>query len=191
MNTLKKGAAVLAAALLMAGSAAALPMTEMRAQDLLMMAPALKESLKLNPNQQTLWQQTESRTRTLLRERQSRTERMQAGALQALQGKNVELRELTGALDAENAAEAAEEKQLREWWLTVNDALDENQRGLVGVFLAEQLQRKPEGPGGGGGAPRSEGGGGGHRGGPGGGGGGGSGVSGGMGGLGGGINIGR
>jgi len=188
MNTLKKGVAALAAALLMGGTAAALPMTEMRAQDLLMMAPALKESLKLNPNQQTLWQQTEGRTRTLLRERQSRTEKMQAVALQALQGKNVELRELTGALDAENAAEAAEERQLREWWLTMNDALDENQRGLVGVFLAEQLQRKPEGPGGGGGAPRGEGGGG-HRGGP--GGGGGSGVGGGMGGMGGGINIGR
>ncbi|GGX84279.1 hypothetical protein [Pseudoduganella dura] len=185
MNTLKKGAAALAAALLVAGTAFALPMAEMRAQDLLMMAPALKEALKLNANQQTLWQQTEGRTRTLLRERQSRTEKMQAAALQALQGKNVELRELTGALDAENAAEAAEEKQLREWWLTVNDALDESQRGAVAVFLAEQLQRKPEGPGtGGGGAPRGEGGG--HRGGPGGGG-----SGGGMGGIGGGINIGR
>jgi hypothetical protein len=192
MNTLKKGAVALAAALLVAGTASALPMTEMRAQDLLMMAPALKESLKLNANQQTLWQQAESRTRTLLRERQSRTEKMQAAALQALQGKDVELRELNGALDAENATEAGEEKLLREWWLTMNDALDENQRRAVGVFLAEQLQRKPEGPGGGGGggggAPRGEGGGGGHRGGPGGGGGG---VSGGMGGMGGGINIGR
>jgi hypothetical protein len=189
MNTWTKGAAGLAAALLMAGTASALPMADLRAQDLLMMAPALKESLKLNANQQTLWQQTEARTRTLLRERQSRTEKMQAATLQALQGRDLELRELSGALDAENAAEAGEEKQLREWWLTVNDALDENQRRAVGVFLAEQLQRKPEGPGGGGGAPRSEGGGG-HRGGPG-GGGGGSGAGGGMGGIGGGINIGR
>lgn len=191
MNTLKKGAAVLAAAWLLAAPALALPALEMRAQDLLMMAPALKESLKLNPNQQTLWQQTESRTRALLRERQSRTERMQAAALQALQGSDVELRELGGALDAENAVEAAEEKQLREWWLTVNDALDASQRRAVAVFLAEQLQRKPEGPGGGGGgaAPRGEGGGG-HRGGPG-GGPGGSGAAGGMGGMGGGISIGR
>lgn len=188
MNMLKKGAAALAAALLMAGPAVALPMMEMRAQDLLMMAPALKDSLKLNANQQTLWQQTESRTRTLLRERQSRAERMQAASLQALQGKDVELRDLAGALDAESAAGLAEEKQLREWWLTVNDALDETQRRTVAVFLAEQLQRKPEGPGGGnGGAPRSDGG---HRGGPGGGGPGG-GMGGGIGNMGGGISIGR
>lgn len=187
MNTLKKGAAALAAALLMTGTASALPMMEMRAQDLLMMVPALKESLKLNANQQTLWQQTESRTRALLRERQSRTERMQAATLQALEGKDVELRELTAALDTESATELAEEKQLREWWLTMNDALDETQRRAVAVFLAEQLQRKPEGPGGGGGAPRGEGGGG-HRGGPGGGPGG---MGGGMGGMNGGISIGR
>ncbi|GGY25753.1 hypothetical protein [Pseudoduganella albidiflava] len=191
MNTLKKGAAALAAALLIAGPAGALPMMDMRAQDLLMMAPALKDSLKLNANQQTLWQQTESRTRALLRERQSRAERMQAASLQALQKADVELRDLAGALDGEGGAELAEQKQLREWWLTVNDALDETQRRAVAVFLAEQLQRKPEGPGGGnggGGGPRGEGGGG-HRGGPGGGAGGG--MGGGMGNIGGGIGIGR
>lgn len=188
MNMLKKSAAALAAALLMAGSASALPMMEMRAQDLLMMAPALKDSLKLNANQQTLWQQTESRTRALLRERQSRAERMQAAALQALENPGVELRDMAGALDREGTTALAEEKQLREWWLTVNDALDESQRRAVAVFLAEQLQRKPEGPGGGnGGAPRGEGGG--HRGGPGGGPGGG--MGGGMGNMGGGISIGR
>ena len=188
MNILKKSAAALAAALLMAGSASALPMMEMRAQDLLMMAPALKDSLKLNANQQTLWQQTESRTRALLRERQSRAERMQAAALQALENPGVELRDLAGALDREGATALAEEKQLREWWLTVNDALDESQRRAVAVFLAEQLQRKSEGPGGGnGGTPRGEGGG--HRGGPGGGPGGG--MGGGMGNMGGGISIGR
>lgn len=188
MNMLKKGAAALAAALLIAGPAGALPMMDMRAQDLLMMAPALKDSLKLNANQQTLWQQTENRTRALLRERQSRAERMQAASLQALQEADVELRDLAGVLDGEGAAELAEEKQLREWWLTVNDALDEPQRRAVAVFLAEQLQRKPEGPGGGnggggGGGPRGEGGG--HRGGPGGK------AGGGMGNIGGGIGIGR
>lgn len=186
MNMLKKGAAALAAALLLAGPALALPLMEMRAQDLLMMAPDLKQSLKLNPNQATLWGQTESRTRTLLRERQSRAEKLQAAALQALQAREVELRDMTGALDAEDARVAAEEKQLREWWLTMNDALDESQRHAVAVFLTEQLQRKPEGPGGNGGPPRGDGEGR-PRGGPGGAGG----MGGGMGGKGGGgINIG-
>lgn len=142
---LKKSAAAAALALAFAVAAHATPVMEMRAEDLLLMAPALKESLKLNANQATLWAQTESRTRALLRERQSRRERLQAAGKQALEAKDVELRELSGALEAELAASSAEEKQLRELWLTVNDALDEDQRHTVAVFLGEQLSRI-EGP---------------------------------------------
>lgn len=142
---LKKSATAAALALAFAISAQATPVMEMRAEDLLLMAPALKESLKLNANQSTLWAQSEARTRALLRERQSRRERLQAASKQALEAKDVELRELNGALDAEEAAASAEEKQLRELWLTVNDALDENQRHTVAVFLGEQLARV-EGP---------------------------------------------
>lgn len=141
---LKKSATAAAVALAFA-AAHATPVMDIRAEDLLLMAPALKEFLKLNANQATLWAQTESRTRALLRERQSRRERLQAASKQALEAKDVELRELTGALDAEQAAASAEEKQLRELWLTVNDALDENQRHTVAVFLGEQLSRV-EGP---------------------------------------------
>lgn len=132
-------------ALMLAGSPAvfATPVMDMHAEDLLVMAADFRKELNLNANQQTLWQQTESRTRTLLRERQSRREKMQAASRAALDGKDVELRELVGGLDAETAATAAEEKQLREWWLVVNDALNETQRRQVAVFLAEQMQRMP------------------------------------------------
>ena len=169
---MKRFCTLAALALALSGSAHATPVMDWRAPDLIMMAPDLKASLKLNANQATLWSQTESRTRALLRERQSRQEKLQAQGLQALQGKNVELRDLTGALDAEEGAVAQENRQLREWWLIVNDALDEVQRQTVAVFLAEQLQRKPEGPGRGE-APQHRGEGheerGGHKGGPGGG----------------------
>lgn len=121
--------------------ALAVPVMEMRAEDLLAMAAEFRKELNLNANQSTLWQQTESRTRTLLRERKSRRERMQAALRPALDGKDVELRELAGGVEAEAAASAAEEKQLRAWWLEVNDALDETQRKQVAVFLAEQMQR--------------------------------------------------
>jgi hypothetical protein len=121
--------------------ALAVPVMEMRAEDLLAMAAEFRKELNLNANQSTLWQQTESRTRTLLRERKSRRERMQAALRPALDGKDVELRELAGGVEAEAAASAAEEKQLRAWWLDVNDALDETQRKQVAVFLAEQMQR--------------------------------------------------
>jgi hypothetical protein len=134
----------LALALALAGAAApvlAVPVMDMRAEDLLTMAADFRKELNLNANQLTLWQQTESRTRTLLRERQSRRERMQLAIRPALDNKDVELRELAGGVDAEDAASAAEDKQLREWWLGVNDALNETQRKQVAVFLAEQMQR--------------------------------------------------
>ncbi|AVR99015.1 hypothetical protein C9I28_02600 [Pseudoduganella armeniaca] len=179
---MQRSTRLLALAAAFCGSALATPVMDWRAPDLLMMAPDLKGTLKLNANQATLWNQTESRTRALLRERQSRQEQLQARALQALQANGVELRALAGALDGEDTTLLAENHQLREWWLTVNDALDDVQRQAVAVFLAEQLQRKPEGPGRGDGPPRGEAGGGGH--------GGHKGAMGGMGGGPGGINIG-
>src|SRR4051812_38594741 len=119
----------------------ALPVMEMHAEDLLPMAAELKKSLNLNGNQQTLWQQTESKTRQLLRDRQSRREHLQAATKAATEGKSVELRDVNAAIDAETAASAAEEKQMREWWLVVNDALSESQRQIVVQLVGEQLQR--------------------------------------------------
>ncbi|MQA22201.1 hypothetical protein [Rugamonas rivuli] len=122
----------------------ALPVMEMRAEDLLPMAAELKKSLNLNANQQILWQQTESKTRNLLRERQARRERLQAATLEATKGANVELRDLAKAVDEETTAAASEEKLLREWWLTVNDALNETQRQTVVQLVGEQLLRVPD-----------------------------------------------
>ena len=134
-----------------AATASAVPIAEMRLQDLLPMAPDFKTELKLNPNQQILWQQVEGKTRQLLRERQSRRERLQAGVQKALAAPNVELRELLAGLDQEATLSLAEEKQVREWWLTVNDALDEHQRQAVAVFIAAQMARVMDG-----GAPHGE-----------------------------------
>lgn len=122
----------------------ALPVMEMRAEDFLPMAAELKKSLNLNPNQHILWQQTESKTRNLLRERQARRERLLAATLEGSKGANVELRDLAKAVDEETTASALEEKLLREWWLTVNDALNETQRQAVLQLVGEQLQRVPD-----------------------------------------------
>ena len=128
-----------------AASASAVPIAEMRLQDLLPMAPDFKTELKLNANQQILWQQVESKTRQLLRERQSRRERLQAGVQQALASPNLELRDLLAGMDNESTVSLAEEKQVRAWWLGVNDALDERQRQAVAVFIAGQLARVMDG----------------------------------------------
>ena len=144
----------------MLSPAFAVPVMDMRAEDFLPLAADLKQQLKLNANQQTLWQQTESRTRNLLRERKSRRERLQAVALTAAQTPGVELRDVARTVEAESTASASEEKQLREWWLIVNDALDETQRGIVAQQLNEHLLRVQDngGPGPGRGERRDDGG---------------------------------
>jgi len=138
-------AVALAGALLLAGALAlpalAVPVLDMHAEDFLPMADDLRKALNLNPNQQTLWQQTESKTRNLLRERKARRERLQAATQAGTQGANVELRDLSKAIDEESNAAAAEEKLLREWWLTVNDALNESQRRIVAQQVSEHLLR--------------------------------------------------
>lgn len=127
----------------------AVPVMDMRAEDLLPMAAEFRKSLNLNANQQTLWAQVESRSRALLRERKARRERVQEATRQGLLAQSVELRELQAGLEAEQAASAAEERQLREWWLGINDALDDRQRQAAAKFLLDQLLRMEEGLGGG------------------------------------------
>jgi multidrug efflux pump subunit AcrB len=186
-SVLRRFSAALALSALLS-PAFALPVMEMRAEDYLPMASELKKSLSLNANQQTLWAQTESKTRNLLRDRKARREQLQAATLAGAQGASVELRELAKAIDQETTISAAEEKQLREWWLTVNDALSESQRQTVAQTLAEQLQRVPDN-GGGARSERKEEGGGEHRGGKGGGRGGMGGGGMGMGVGAGGVNV--
>jgi len=153
-------ALALAGALLLAGTmpspALAVPVLDMRAEDFLPMADDLRKALNLNPNQQILWQQTESKTRNLLRERKARRERLQAATQAGTQDPNVELRDLTKAIDEETNAAAAEEKLLREWWLTVNDALNESQRRIVAQQVGEHLLRVPDNGGGPRGGERKE-----------------------------------
>jgi hypothetical protein len=122
----------------------ATPVMDMRADDLLPMASEFRKSLNLNANQQTLWLQVEGRSKAILRERQARRERLQQALKTGLEGAKVELRELNGPLEAEAAASALEDKALRELWLGVNDALDENQRQQVATLVAEQLMRVPD-----------------------------------------------
>jgi hypothetical protein len=188
MNPTSLVRAAALALILHSGVAAASPLMDLRAGDLLAMAPELRKALALNANQQLLWQQSEARTRAILRERQGRRERLQAQATALAQDPGAELRTLDTAADAEAQASAAEDKALREQWLLLNDALDDRQRTQVLRFLADQLERVRDG-----GPARGEEGGkreGGREGGPGGPGGGRGRPGGGMGGMQGGVSVG-
>ena len=153
----------------------AVPLMDMRAEVLVPMASQFKQSLNLDANQQTLFGQVEGRSRAILRERTHRREALQEQAKAILAKPDVELRDLNKLVEAESAASGGEDKQLRELWLGLNDALTDKQRAQVATLLNEQLLRvvpegRPSGERGSGeGGNRGMGGRGGHRGGMGGG----------------------
>jgi hypothetical protein len=145
---LRAGARLAIALALVAGAAPAfaVPVFSIHAEELMAMAPDLRKSLSLNPNQQILWGQVDTRSRAILRERAARRERLQRQAKTVVTTPAPELRTLGAAMDAEDAAVQAEDKQLRDLWLTMNDALDEKQRAQVAQFVAEQMERVEDGP---------------------------------------------
>lgn len=124
-----------------AGTAHAVPLTDLRAEDLLPMAGDLKQSLGLSANQQTLWSKAEAASRTILRDRARRRTALQEWARTLLASPDADLRKLDAATDAESATANAEDRQLRALWLDVNDGLDDNQRRRVAGRLGEQLLR--------------------------------------------------
>lgn len=119
----------------------AINVMDLKSEQLLFAASDLKDTLTLTPNQQTLWQQSTAKATTLLRARQKRRGTLQTEVKAKLADPQVELRELGGAIDQESELAAAEDKQLRELWLTVNDALDDQQRAKVTQALLSQLER--------------------------------------------------
>lgn len=145
--------AVLCATALLSAPAHALRLMNLRAEQLMIGAESIRKDLELTPNQQTLWQQTAAKVQALLRARQQRRDKLQLELKTALSSGVPDLRELNGSVEAEAASSAAEDRQLREWWLVVNDALTDKQRSQVIGLLLSQLDRVdadgPRGPGGG------------------------------------------
>ncbi len=114
-------------------------MFDLRADALMMKLPELKSNLKLNANQQILWQQSESKTKSLLRARELRMIKVEAGVREMMQQPNVELRDIDARLADEQRASDLDKQQGREIWLVMFDALDDSQRQMVQNFLYEQL----------------------------------------------------
>jgi hypothetical protein len=146
MNRIPRKLALVVALIMNAAPAFAVPVADIQADVLIAMAPDMRKALALNNNQNILWGQVDTRSHAILRERTSRRERLQRQAKTVVTTPSPELRTLGAAMDAEDAATQAENKQLREMWLTVNDALDEKQRAQVAQFIGEQLERVEGGP---------------------------------------------
>jgi hypothetical protein len=138
----------LAAFLCTQSLAYAVPVTDWRADELLMQAPELKKELGLTDNQNLLWEQSMRKTRAILRLRKERRDELDAAARKLAAEPVVELRTLARALADDAASVHDEDKELREIWFTMNDALDDRQRALVLARFRSMLERQPPGPGG-------------------------------------------
>lgn len=128
-------------AFLLYSPAYAIPAMDVQLEDLMAQASDVKKSLNLNANQQVLWQQVESKMRAILGARQRRREQLQSGLKKELGDPSAELRDLAKQVDAEADQSTLENKQLRELWLTVNDALNDPQRQTILRLLTDQLLR--------------------------------------------------
>lgn len=138
--------------------ASATALMDIEAGDILPMVAQLRDDLHLNPNQQILWQQTSQRTMVLVRQRQQRRARLQADTAAQLGKPNMEFADLAVATAKESELSEAENRQLRELWLTVADALDDGQRGIAQAYISDRMQRVSAHEGGGKSPERSGGG---------------------------------
>lgn len=140
-------AAVFGMAIAASLPAAATPLVDLIAADILPMTEQLKKDLQLTPNQQILWRQTEQKTRAILAQRQQRRALLQEATDKVLHTPGAEFRDLAHGYDEDGAASEQEARQLREVWFSMADALDDRQRKLVQDYIADRMQRVADGPG--------------------------------------------
>jgi uncharacterized membrane protein YgcG len=119
----------------------AVPLMDFQAEDIIPMAEELKPSLNLNVNQEILWRKVEEKTRVIVREQQSRARQLQVSAVRQMGNPDLELRDLSPAVESDSTLSNNENKELRELWLTINDALNDEQRQKVRLYIADRLQR--------------------------------------------------
>lgn len=128
---MKLAALALAALFCASPLAQAVPITDWRTDDLMMQAAEARKELGLHENQNLLWEQSVRKTRAILRTRKERRELVDATARKAAVDPAAGLRQLAAPLDEDAALSQIEDRQLRETWLTLNDALDDRQRAVV------------------------------------------------------------
>lgn len=136
--------AATAASLFFCNAASAIPVMDVQVEVLMAQGDDLKQALHLNANQQILWRQTAAKMHDILEDRRRRRDKMQNDLKHGLDDPHAELRDLAKVYDAEADLAYREDKQLRELFLTVNDALDDTQRQAVLMALNDQLQRLPD-----------------------------------------------
>lgn len=134
-------AAALSLFLIPALPAFAFPVMQMPIEDFVLRDGDFKDALQLDANQQTLWDQVETKMRDIVRARQKRRDQLQKDFKSALSNLQTDSRALFRKLDEETNVSAQEDKNLRELWLEIDDALSDSQRKIVFTRFQDRLER--------------------------------------------------
>lgn len=136
--------AVLLASMALAPAAQAIDLNDFRLQDVLPILREMKNLAKLSSNQQALWLQVETKTKSLQRSRDERRQEIQSSVKNRLKEKAPELRDVIILMNQDDMTTAQENKELREAWMGFYDALSDAQRDVVAQMLNDQLMRMPD-----------------------------------------------
>ncbi len=120
-------------------------LVDMRFDLLIAKAAELKKDLKLNANQQVLWQQIEGKLQSIQHLREVRREHLQTSFDTQLEKDRMEVRDLNPQLEQEEQLSLQENHQMRELFFTLNDALDDTQRQAMQMYIISTLKAGPEG----------------------------------------------
>lgn len=145
------------AAVCFAPAAHAIDLNDFRLQDVVPILGEMKNLAKLSSNQQALWLQVENKTKSIQRTRDERRQEIQTSVKNRLKEKAPELRDMIALMNQDDLATQQENKELREAWMGLYDALSDSQRDAVAQMLQDQLMRVADHPSGRGGEGRGDG----------------------------------
>lgn len=101
----------------------------------------LHDGLQLNVNQEVLWKQATTQTRSIASQAMEQHGQMREAFKAALDTPNVDLRLLTEKADRMRADADATRREVRDLWLAVYDSLDAAQKEKVRVFMKDRAER--------------------------------------------------
>lgn len=101
----------------------------------------LHDSLKLNADQERLWQKAQGQMKQDAQAARARHDELRDKTRAALDQPNADLHALASDLDRAHDQDIAARRQVRDQWLALYDSLDAAQKEQVRGFLKERMQR--------------------------------------------------
>ena len=114
---------------------------ELRAGHVLRELSRLHDELKLNPQQEALWQEASRFSREGMDAMRTQMRGQRAAALSMLSQPNADLRAIAAQMDEAREAGRKQREANRERWLQVYDSLDAVQKEQARLFVKSRIER--------------------------------------------------